>query len=72
MLGQFAGKMSTSEDIREVYEADNSRLSHIVREKFGILAFYDLGKGMRQFHLVDEDVADERGAMEIRKIKHGG
>ena len=47
--------MSTSEEINEVFEQEIAEKSKIIEKKFGILAFYEHGRGMRQFHMTDTD-----------------
>ena len=47
--------MSTSEEIQEVFEREISEKSKIVEKKFGILSFYERGRGMRTFHLTETD-----------------
>lgn len=47
--------MSTSEEIQEVFQQEISEKSKYVEKKFGILAFYENGRGMRQFKMYDTD-----------------
>jgi hypothetical protein len=47
--------MSTEEEIREVYEQEISEKSKLVEKKFGILSFYENGKGMRVFRMYETD-----------------
>jgi hypothetical protein len=47
--------MSTSEEIQEVFEQEIKEKSKLVEKKFGLLAFYEHGKGMRCFRLMDTD-----------------
>ena len=47
--------MSTSEQIQEVFQREISEKSKYVEKKFGILAFYENGNGMRQFKMYDVD-----------------
>ena len=46
---------STSKEIQEVFEQEIAEKSKIVEKNFGILAFYEGGKGMRKFSLTDHD-----------------
>jgi hypothetical protein len=46
---------STSEEINEVFQQEINEKSKLVENKFGILAFYENGRGMRTFKLYDTD-----------------
>ena len=45
--------MSTSQEIQEVFESEIACKSKIIENKFGLLAFYGNGDGMRKFNMTD-------------------
>jgi hypothetical protein len=47
--------MSTEKEIQEVFEQEINEKSKLVERKFGKLAFYEGGKGMRRFKMTDTD-----------------
>ena len=46
---------STIKDIQEVYAQEIEQKSKLVERKFGKLAFYEKGRGMRKFRLIETD-----------------
>ena len=46
---------SSEKDIQEVYEQEIAKKSDLVQRKFGKLAFYEYGRGMRKFRLTEVD-----------------
>ena len=52
--------MSTSEEIREVFNQDIERKSKIVRDTKGVQAFYDRFQGMSIKSLLDLDKEDRK------------
>jgi hypothetical protein len=47
--------MSTHEEIMEVYNAEIAEKTKYVENKFGLLAFFEGGRSMRQFKMYDVD-----------------
>ena len=45
--------MSTDAEIRCVYEGEIARKTRIVTRRYGVLALYENGRDMQQFHMVD-------------------
>ena len=54
--------MSTSEQIREVFEQEIAEKSNIIRRKYGERPFYDGFGNMRIFDMFDTDPCEVREA----------
>jgi len=52
--------MSTSEEIREVYESDIDAKTRLVQRKYGLGPFYENFDAFRVFHLFDYDPPSTR------------